>query len=71
MISGCRRSLRMAVRMLARRTVKMGDRSFGRVEDGLGRKADKSPATVADVLNSKELRELISESIKTALGKIA
>lgn len=45
--------------------LKVGDRSFGREEPGLGRHSDKSPATAIDVLlKSKEFRELFPEIIK-------
>ena len=42
----------------------LGDRTFGREEQGFGRR-DKSPATVIDMLmKSKEFREFITEVAK-------
>jgi len=49
--------------------LKLGDRTFGRDEMGVGRKdADRSPATVVDVLmKSKDFRDLIVDAVKTAV----
>jgi hypothetical protein len=45
----------------------LGERSFG-VPDGDSRKAaDASPATILDVLKSKELRELVDDALKRVL----
>lgn len=50
--------------------LQIGDRTFGREESGLGRRAaERSPATLVDVLmKSKELRELIADIVKAARG---
>lgn len=45
----------------------IGERSFGREEHGIGKRDEKSPATVVDVLmRSKEFREFIAELVKAA-----
>jgi hypothetical protein len=45
--------------------LEIGDRSFGRQDLGLGRRGEKSPATVVDVLSwSKEFREFVIEIVK-------
>lgn len=48
--------------------LQLGERTFGREETGIGRRAaDRSPATIVDVLGkSKEFREFIAEIIKAA-----
>jgi hypothetical protein len=49
--------------------LEMGNRSFGRDESGFGGKADKSPASVVDILvKSKEFREFVAEIVKAARG---
>lgn len=49
--------------------LQIGDRSFGRDETGLGSRAEKSPASVVDVLmKSKEFRQFIAEIVKAARG---
>ncbi len=49
--------------------LEMGNRSFGRDEIGLGRKNDKSPASLVDLLvKSKEFREFVAEIVKAARG---
>lgn len=45
--------------------IDIGDRSFGRDEPGVGRRGDKSPATVFDMaMKNKESRELLRDLIK-------
>lgn len=52
-------------------SVDIGDRSFGREEAGLGRRADKSPVSVIDVfMKSKESREFLRELIKDVLKSL-
>ncbi len=47
--------------------VDLGQRSFGREEQALGRRSDKSPATVVDVLmKSKEFRDFVTAIVKAA-----
>ncbi len=43
--------------------LQIGERSFGRDDTGLGHKADKSPATLVDVVGSEDFRKLITEII--------
>ncbi len=51
--------------------IDIGDRSFGREEAGLGKKADKSPASVIDVLmKSKDSREFLRDLIKDLLKSL-
>jgi hypothetical protein len=44
--------------------LQIGDRTFGRDEGRVGRKSDKSPATVLDVLMRKEVREFMESFAK-------
>lgn len=45
----------------------IGERSFGREEHRIGKRGEKSPATVIDVLmQSKEFREFIAELVRAA-----
>jgi hypothetical protein len=47
--------------------IELGERSFGREESGLGRRGDRSPATVVDVLmKSKGFRDFVTEIVKAA-----
>lgn len=47
--------------------VALGERSFGREEGALGRRGEKSPATVIDMLmKSKEFRDFVTEMVKAA-----
>ncbi len=49
--------------------LEMGNRSFGRDEIGHRGKAEKSPASVIDILvKSKEFREFVAEIVKAARG---
>lgn len=49
--------------------LQLGERTFGREEAGVGRKAAKSPASVMDILmKSKEFREFVAEIVKAARG---
>jgi hypothetical protein len=45
----------------------LGELSFGREESGTSKRADKSPATVIDILmQSKEFREFVAELVRAA-----
>ncbi len=44
----------------------IGEKSFGRDDSDLGSGIDRSPATVLDILKSKELREFITDIVKAA-----
>jgi hypothetical protein len=47
--------------------VDMGERSFGQDDHGLGKRLEKSPATVVDVLlKSKEFRAFITDLVRAA-----
>lgn len=47
--------------------VALGERSFGREDPAPGRRADKSPATLVDVLmKSKEFRDFVTEIVRAA-----
>lgn len=47
--------------------IELGERSFGRDEGGLGRRSDKSPATVVDLLvKSKAFRDFLTDIVKAA-----
>lgn len=49
--------------------ISLGDRSFGREESSVGRRLEKSPATVIDVMmKSKAFREFITDIVKAARG---
>ena len=51
--------------------LEIGGRSFGRDENSLGSKAERSPASVVDVLMKstyKEFRQFVAEIVKAARG---